>query len=134
MNKLHKELELMSISGTKYFKVIKNTFFYSSIAGIISIKKGQLTDLATIPWFARWLYSRSGPHKDAAIIHDTMLSQGYTRTLSDLVFREALQDSNVSALHVSILYSFVKFYTLFCKKKARLHDGQKAVETRKHLL
>jgi hypothetical protein len=34
------------------------------------VPEGMLTDLASVPWFARSLVGRVGPHLEAAIVHD----------------------------------------------------------------
>lgn len=36
----------------------------------ITIPKGMLTDLTSVPWLFRWLVERVGPHLEAAIVHD----------------------------------------------------------------
>lgn len=36
----------------------------------ITVPSGMLTDLASVPWAARWLVGRVGPHLEAAIVHD----------------------------------------------------------------
>lgn len=36
----------------------------------IAVPSGMLTDLASVPWAARGLVGRVGPHLEAAIIHD----------------------------------------------------------------
>ena len=36
----------------------------------ITIPKGMLTDLASVPRWARWLVSRVGPHLEASVVHD----------------------------------------------------------------
>lgn len=36
----------------------------------ITVPAGMLTDLASVPFFLRWLIERIGPHLEAAIVHD----------------------------------------------------------------
>ncbi len=121
MLKLHEHIELLSIAGTSFFQVNEWNYFHSSIVGTVTIRKGQLTDLASIPWFARWLYARSGPHKDAAIIHDIMLQQQkYTRKQADQVFKEALIDSGISRINTTVLYAAVRLYGFFSQVKERI--------------
>ena len=37
---------------------------------VIEVPQGMLTDLASVPWYFRWLVSRVGPHLEASIVHD----------------------------------------------------------------
>ena len=37
------------------------------------VPAGFLTDLASIPWFARWLFPKRGPYDAEAVIHDFLI-------------------------------------------------------------
>ncbi|WP_376787833.1 DUF1353 domain-containing protein [Aliamphritea hakodatensis] len=69
--------------------------FHSAILDrVISVPVGYLTDLATIPWWARWFMSPASMHiRAAAVIHDycyTHLCSSMSRSQADLVLREAM--------------------------------------------
>ena len=117
--KLSASIQLISVKNSYCFQVIQDNYYRSNIVGIVKIERGLITDLASVPWFARWIYSRSGKHKDAAIIHDAMLSQHrrYTRKQADQVFKEALQDIKLNKLSICILYLAVRLNAFFWGEK-----------------
>ena len=55
---------------------------------VVRVPKGFVTDLASIPWFARAFISISGRAAKPALVHDYMLTQGDPD--ADDVFDEAL--------------------------------------------
>lgn len=62
----------------------------------VYIKRYFLCDLASIPWFVRWLLSTSSDGVYDAVIHDFLLSRKVvSRTLADAIFREAMIHSSV---------------------------------------
>ncbi len=46
------------------------TFAVGGRPASVTVPRGMLTDLASVPWFARWLVDRVGPHLEASIVHD----------------------------------------------------------------
>jgi hypothetical protein len=94
--------------------VTEDVIYSSRRFGSIKISEKTLTDLATIPWYLRWAYSRSGKLKDAAIIHDAMLQSGlYTRLQCDQVLKDAMFDTGIHIFHVYVIYSGVRIYAKF---------------------
>lgn len=54
---------------------------------------GALTDLASVPWFLRWIMAVSGQWNRAAVIHDRLYSDhtyGYSRKEADEIFRQMM--------------------------------------------
>lgn len=45
----------------------------------ITIDRRFVTDLATVPWFARWYIGHAGRHQVAAIIHDAVYAHNETQ-------------------------------------------------------
>ncbi len=63
---------------------------------IVEVPAGFETDLASVPWFGRWLVSSWRGTARAAVIHDFLYSvvgrrHGFTRSQADAIFREALK-------------------------------------------
>lgn len=118
---LSEPIALLSLPGTNLFQVTNKAIFKSKIVGdvLVQLEDRELTtDLTTVPWFARWIYSKSGKYKDAAIIHDAMLQSGkYTRRQCDLVFKEAMQDAGIHPVNVAVLYGSTRLYAKVKGKK-----------------
>ena len=64
---------------------------------LISVPRGFITDLASIPApFEPW-FDVNGPSRRAAVLHDYLYRRGLgTRVLADLIFRQAMADCGVS--------------------------------------
>lgn len=64
---------------------------------IVEVPAGFQTDLASVPWFGRWLVSSWKGTARAAVVHDFLYSvvgrrlHGFTRAQADAVFGEALR-------------------------------------------
>jgi|TARA_R110000824_G_scaffold24927_4_gene87287 hypothetical protein len=63
---------------------------------VIVVPKGQTTDLASVPWFARWFVGTWQGTAKAAMVHDYLYrSKGdngrFTKKESDKIFLEVLQ-------------------------------------------
>lgn len=71
----------------------------------ITVPRGLITDLASVPQFARTLVSRVGPHLEAAIVHDYLyiawqdfdggVPRPQDRNFADALFLEAMVAANV---------------------------------------
>jgi hypothetical protein len=46
------------------------SFLVDGVRQTVTVPAGMVTDLASVPWFARWLVGRVGPHLEASIVHD----------------------------------------------------------------
>lgn len=67
---------------------------------VIAIPAGETTDLASIPFFGRWLISSSGKYNKAAVVHDYIYkTNGYhgrfTRKQADEVMAEIMEKLGV---------------------------------------
>lgn len=64
---------------------------------VVAVPMGFETDLASVPWFGRWLVSSWKGTARAAVLHDFLYSavgrrlHGFTRAQADAIFGEALQ-------------------------------------------
>jgi hypothetical protein len=69
----------------------------------VTAQTGFVTDLASVPWFARWIVPVStGKNRKAAIIHDWLCvygkEEGVTQAQADRVFSEALEACGVGVV------------------------------------
>lgn len=66
---------------------------------VVSVPTGFKTDLATIPWWARWLFNPEDPaYAKAAILHDFLLSDtDNSRLEAAAVFHDALKACGVAS-------------------------------------
>lgn len=75
------------------------------------IPAGFRTDLASIPWYLRWLpgFSPTGLHRLAAILHDYLYTvQDRTRAEADALFLEAMEACGVGPVLRKSLYAGVR--------------------------
>ena len=65
---------------------------------------GFITDLASIPWFARWAFKTSDArYAKASTLHDYTLELGWNRIASAALFADALLADGVSYWRVVIM-------------------------------
>lgn len=76
---------------------------------LITVPAGELTDLASVPWYLRSI-TLSDPHTAwAAVVHDYLYkTQTVPRPLADAVFYGALRDSGVSKFWSAVYYAAVR--------------------------
>lgn len=75
----------------------------------ITMKAGSKTNLATTPRFLWPLIPPFGPYGRAAAIHDELyFTTVYSREESDLIFRKAMRDCNVSRFWRYLLWLGVR--------------------------
>jgi hypothetical protein len=83
----------------------------------ITVPKGMLTDLTSVPAIARSIVSRVGPHLEAAIVHDFLYVAWQDvadygafekdREFSDKLMRAAMHSANVSSGQRRTIYDAV---------------------------
>lgn len=93
---------------------------------VITVPKGFVTDLASIPRWAWVLLPPDGPWVKAAIVHDFLYATGgtgiwkkhstsiappieYSRKDADLILREAMENRGVGPFKRAIIYAAVRF-------------------------
>lgn len=84
----------------------------------LTVPAGMLTDLASVPWWARRLINRVGPHLEASIVHDWLyiawqsLSDGQPqrqdRDFADLVLLAGMEAAEVPAWKRTVIYRAVR--------------------------
>jgi hypothetical protein len=70
---------------------------------VIGVEVGFVTDLTSIPWFMRWLFSPAGRYAKAAVIHDML----YQRGLCSRLVADAIMWEGMLALDLLIVYDQV---------------------------
>ena len=86
----------------------------------ITVPAGMLTDLASVPWFARWLVGRVGRHLEAAIVHDYLYVarkwepdpklREAKRKFADQLFYVGMRDAGVYRIVAWIMYVTVRIF------------------------
>ncbi len=87
---------------------------------IIEVPRGMLTDLASVPWFARQIISQVGLHLEASIVHDFLYvawqdvagraARPLDRLFADKVLLAGMIDARVSWLRRWIIYAAVRLF------------------------
>jgi hypothetical protein len=86
----------------------------------ITVPAGMLTDLVSVPWFARWLVDRVGRHLEAAIVHDFLYiawqdvadrgARAEDRRFADELMRVAMQTARVGARLRFVIHIAVRIF------------------------
>lgn len=86
---------------------------------VIVVPSGFVTDFASIPWFARWLFAPFDKSAKAAVVHDWLL--GFPRTRSrreiDRIFREAMCVLDVRPWRCWVMWAAVRVEALWTGDK-----------------
>ena len=98
-----------------FWSLIKPFTYRSDLLGEIVVPEGFITDLASVPWFARWYVSRDGNHTRAAVVHDYLYAPASeasfpdtSRRTADRVFLEAMRVCGLRPTLALVLYSAVR--------------------------
>lgn len=79
--------------------------------GDIAVPAGFVTDLASVPRVFWSLFRPDGDHVYAAVIHDYLYwEQDRTRSDADAVFRQVMDELEVTAWHSKVLHKAVDFF------------------------
>ena len=82
----------------------------SSFSIDVTVPAGFETDYASIPWWARLVFSPTGDHRFAAVVHDWLCSKEAEcdRAVGDAIFRQAMIDLDVPRWRIGWIYSAVR--------------------------
>ncbi|MGO1118295.1 DUF1353 domain-containing protein [Rhodovibrionaceae bacterium A322] len=85
----------------------------------LTVPKGLLTDLASIPAPVRSLISESGPHLEASVVHDFLYvawqdlpsntARAADRRFADRLMKASMEAANVKPDSLSTIYNFVRW-------------------------
>lgn len=121
----HQPLDLRTLSSVMGADAVRDdernyilledlTYPFTDTAGniqFITVPRGFVTDLASIPRIAWPLIGPSGMHAQAAVLHDWLYrswTHNFTRREADAIFRDAMEDSGVNAVRKLILWFGVR--------------------------
>ena len=77
----------------------------------ISVPVGFETDLASIPFWARWIFKPDGKYAKAAVIHDWLyVTHMYDRDFSDYVFYHGMKVLGVDIFTRLSLWTAVRIF------------------------
>ncbi len=104
-------LDVRFIDG-KIWELVSPFTYVRDCREKIDVPTGYLTNMASIPKFAwGWIGSPTGEYGAAAVIHDWCCQyEPWPRAKSDMIFYEAMRDSQVSYFKRSIMYLAVRIW------------------------
>lgn len=87
----------------EHIAVARDLVVWHHLCGVVRVPANHRcfsTDLASVPWFWRWVVGRVGVHLRAAVVHDWLIHQGghgggVSRADADRVFADLLQRDGV---------------------------------------
>jgi hypothetical protein len=80
--------------------------------GSITVDQGYTTDLASIPFFARWIIPQAGHSARAAVLHDWLLHKDASHSECTRVFSEVLRAGGTGPIRRYLMVAFVWLWTL----------------------
>jgi len=100
------------------FKLASKMIFYSHLLmRDIIVPKGYETDFASIPQFLKDRIDVNGKHREAAIVHDYLCTNGadigVTQKQADLVFNEAMTVLEVNRIIRWLMFNAVRGFQRF---------------------
>lgn len=120
MERFPVHLDMRKLEGFNW-QLRQDFVFISPTWGTLVVPRGFVTDLASVPWFARWYVSRDGDHLKAAVIHDyayakdsilAPISRGQwgrlDRRAADRLFLEAMKVRGVRPAKAQVIYAAVR--------------------------
>lgn len=95
----------------------------------ITVPKGFVTDLASVPRSFWTIFPPFGKYTPAAVIHDFLYSEhnttGINRTLADKIFLHIMRELNVEFLKRKAMYRAVRLFGETSWKKKKNNEGYK---------
>lgn len=95
---------------------------FTSLNGNVKVPKGFVSDGATIPWWARSLFSPTGRYFGAAIIHDYLIEVMNDFPRANVEFEQEMINIGVSAW---IRYTLMGVVQSWWFIKAKIHEARK---------
>ena len=97
----------------------------------ITVPRGLITDLTSVPWVFRWFVGRVGPWLEAAIVHDWLYvawqvidrsPTGRDRMFADQVMLEAMRAAGIGPLRRAAIYVAVRWFggRAFARRQDRI--------------
>lgn len=121
MERFPVHLDMRKLEGFNW-QLRQDFVFISPTWGGLVVPRGFITDLASVPWFARWYVSRDGDHLKAAVIHDYAYAMDsllapieagqwsrIDRRAADRLFLEAMEVRGVRPAKRRVIYAAVRF-------------------------
>ena len=86
----------------------------------VTVPEGMVTDLSSVPWIARWIIGRVGPHLEASIVHDFLYiawqdvegrgPREQDREFADKLLRVAMEEASVGPIRRYLIYAAVRMF------------------------
>jgi hypothetical protein len=98
--------------GSPDFPVVtlcEHSYHYGVVT--LRVPENFRSDLASVPWYLRFLFDALGLHQRAALFHDWLYSaHETTRATADAVFRDILEFDGLSKWRVRAMYFGVRLF------------------------
>ena len=92
-----------------WFMTLTDTHYVDLEGNRYIVEAGFLTDLASIPFFLRWLFKKTGKSRKPALFHDHMYASKWkTRKECDDKFKEMLKRRSVNRVATPLYWSGVR--------------------------
>ena len=100
--------------------------------GVITVPKGYITDLASIPWIAQCIIPKLGKQNRSSVVHDYLYEVGsingkkITREIADKIYFGLMKSRKVSAWNRHIQYRALRMFGFIAwnKYKKERNNGK----------
>ncbi len=109
--RFHRPLSVRQLDDERWQLLAMLVFYSAKFDRMITVRKGFVTDFASVPRvpLAYWLFA--GVAQAAAVVHDSLYTDGIVpREVADAIFLEALEASGVSAWRRLPMYWAVRAF------------------------
>lgn len=110
---LNREIDVRFIAPARWWKQAQWKLLedYTSANGNVTVKKGFVSDGASIAWFLRWLFSPTGQYFGAAIVHDYIICSEKDWRKANREFRAELDALGIPGWRRRIMHLAVRCYS-----------------------
>lgn len=104
----------------QYSWKLQQDFKVKTSIGVITVPKGKVTDLASVPKLLWGIFPPYGRYTESAVVHDYLYAIGHNRKEADKIFLELMLNNGTSKLRAYPMYLAVRcFGWLAYKKKSK---------------
>ena len=101
---------ILTPKGFKTWELVED-FKVETSKGVVTVPKGFVTDLASVPRFLWWIIPPFGRYTQAGVVHDWLTwSQFFTRKETDTIFSELMIKYGTYKYKAKLMYRAVRTF------------------------
>jgi len=118
----------------KYRRVTTTVTFILSNKQVLTIDRGFEWDEASIPWYVRWLFPKSGKYSTSALVHDALYYlTKHDRLFVENEFRLWMKSCKLKKWQIFCRYWGVKLFGWIYWNKNKKKPSERCLKNRKFI-